>query len=106
MKLALITLILFPILGQAEVSDFNSLINENAKAQKELQTNIENKTIGAVKSLDPAEHKIVVVETESYNVPTSGRTLKFKKEIHQYQAPAQSELKRIAEELKAADRSY
>jgi hypothetical protein len=106
MKLAMITLILFPILGQAEVSDFNSLIDENAKVQRELQTTIQDKTGNSAKALKPTDNKVVVVETESYNVPTSGRTLKFKKELHQYQPPQQNEIKRIAEELKAADREF
>jgi hypothetical protein len=108
MRLAIyiLTLILVPILGQAEVSDFNALIDENSKVQQELQENIEEKTVSTAKALEKPADKVVVVESESYNVPTNGRTLKFKKELHQYRASTKKELNRLAEELKSAEREF
>lgn len=109
MKLAtpfyILTLILIPVLGHAKVSDFNALIDENAKVQTELQNNIQEKTVSTTEVLNKAD-KVVVVEGETYNIPTSGRTLKFKKEMHQFRPSTKKDLNRLAEELKSADREF
>jgi hypothetical protein len=108
MKLAILTLTLIPIMGWAEVSDFNSLINENAKAQRELQHNIEDKTTTVKAELTPKKtiKKTVIVQSESYNVPTNDRALKFNKELHQDQPSNKKELDRLAEEFKSMDREF
>ncbi len=106
MRLATMILILIPVLGQAEVSDFNALIDENSKVQEELQDNIKEKSVSTAKALEKPSEKVVVVESEAYNVPTNGRTLKFKKELHQYRPSTKKDLNRLAEELKSAEREF
>lgn len=104
MKLAIVLLSLVPALGWAGVSDFNALIDENAKVQRELQHNIEEKTTANDKTFNRDE-KTVVVQGEAYSAPASEMTLKFKKES-QFRPSNKKELDRLAEEFKSMDREF
>jgi len=101
----------FASLSQAKVSDFNSLIEDNISAQKELHGQIRKQvkeTQAALQespSVDPAD-MVVDVEKTEYNTPTSEKLLKFKKEKNQRSVSRKKQMDRISQELDDASSSF
>src|SRR4051812_42053149 len=104
MKQALIILTLIPAFSWAKVSDFNSLINENAKAQRELQQHVEQTTASNQVALQAPSDKRLVLEGESYNVQTNKNALRFKKEIVDHRPSTKKTIDQVADEVRAADK--
>lgn len=105
-KQVLITVLsLIPTLGFAKVSDFNALISDNVKAQKELHSTVKN-NIGEARDAVAAEkirQRIVVVENSglSYVAPTKKDLLAFKKEKSHHRASEQKQFERLANEIRS-----
>lgn len=110
----IILVLTFLSFAQAKVEDFNSIINEDIKAQKELhkefKKNIaqENKEVSRQlnEELDSARKKEVIVleNTQSeYIAPSSNQFLKFKKEIKQKAPNLRKNQHRVAKEIKELD---
>lgn len=110
-SLAMVLASVFANIGFAKVSDFNSLINDNISAQKELHGEI-RKQVKATdqafrESLENREASSMVVETElpQINSPTSQKMLKFKKEKKQVTVSPQKQLERVSQEFDDASSS-
>lgn len=91
--------------AQAKLSDFNSIIEENSKAQNELHANLTNnlnETKLAVKE-DSSRQRYLVDSSKSINVPTQKGFLTFAKEKAYYRASEAQAKKRLAEEVDAAE---
>ena len=88
---------------QAKVNDFNSLIEENSKAQKELHTDLKqnlNDTQAAVK----AEKQDYIVEAaDTINSPTKKSFTAYKKAKTDYGPASKIEQKRLALEIESAN---
>ncbi|MFN8790372.1 MAG: hypothetical protein ACK5Y2_02840 [Bdellovibrionales bacterium] len=101
----------FASLSQAKVSDFNTLIEDNISAQKELHGQIRKQvkdTQAALQespSVDPAD-MVVDVERTEYNTPTSEKLLKFKKEKNQRSVSRKKQMDRISQEFNDASSSF
>lgn len=106
--IAVMTLI--PALSFAKISDFDAMINENAKAQTELHTSVKTNLHDAKAGteehkLREARERIVVVENSgvSYNAPTKKDMLAFKKERRLHRASEEKQFDRLANEIRAGD---
>ncbi len=94
-------------LALAKVSDFNSLINENTRSQKELHNSLKQnlevaETEAKQKNIEQTqlEEKYVVENSQStVNVPTSKSFLTFTKEKKYHRPSAAQQQKRLAEEM-------
>ena len=108
MKKAILMILMMSSVVNAKVSDFNSLIDENTAAQKQLHTEVRggvDQTRMALK--DPKDSTVIVDNSnESMNVPTSKNMLRFKKEISEQQAPDKKQQNRLATEFKSADLEF
>ena len=95
---------LIAISATAKVGDFNSLINENSKAQNELHQNLKQdlETTRMAYQHDKVDNFIVDNESNSINVPTTKSFLTFKKEKKYYRASEEQKQKRLAEEMSEA----
>lgn len=104
-NLFLMIAVLAPLASMAKVGDFNSLINENSKAQTELHQNLKQDldTTRMAYKPDPQQKYIVDNEAKTINVPTSKSLLTFKKEKKYYRASEEQKQKRLAEELSEAE---
>lgn len=100
-----IALVLMSQIGQAKVSDFNSLIGENIKSQNVLHKEVNDSMNVVKKELnDSSPQNIVVLEAQSYNVPS--RKMKFKKETKYFQASDEKNMKRMATEVKDSNQGF
>lgn len=89
----------------AKVADFNTLIDENSKAQSELHTNLkENLDLAKTVQRKEVDEKFIVDrENSTITVPTSKKMLTFSKEKKYYRASERQQQKRLAEELNQAE---
>ncbi len=88
---------------QAKVNDFNSLIEENSKAQKELHTDLKqnlNDTQAAVKAV---KQDYIVEAADTINSPTKKSFTAYKKAKTDYRAADKMEQKRLAQEIESAN---
>ena len=92
--------------AQAKLSDFNSLIEENSKAQGELHSALtENMkdTKLAVKQDSEKRDRYLVDTSGTINAPTKKSFLTFAKEKKYYRASEKQAQKRLAVEVDAAE---
>jgi len=103
-----VSLLVTTLSVSAKVGDFNSLINENSKAQKELHQNLKQNLevvqAEAQKSqntpVEQSDEKYVVDRaSDTVNVPTSKSFLTFTKEKKYHRPSEAQQQKRLAEEL-------
>ena len=112
MKYLLLLLILESV-SFAKVQDFNAIINEDIKAQKELhqqfkhQVNLVDENTGTRYQVNKAKTQnnkrdVIVVESNATNyiAPSRKNFLKFKKEIHQKSQNDRKNQHRVANEIK------
>lgn len=101
--------LILPMAAQAEVADFNALINENNKAQATLHeglvTSVEETRL-ALEERAPGEPIVVEVQQHDVNVPTDKKFLRFKKEIVNHQASDGDLKKRLANEFESVDMEF
>lgn len=90
--------------AQAKLSDFNSLIEENSKAQNELHatltTNMNDTKVAVQKE---ARERYLVDTSTTINVPTKKSFLTFSKEKNYYRASEKQAQKRLATEVDSAE---
>ncbi len=89
--------------AQAKVNDFNSLIEENSKAQKELHADLKqnlNDTQAAVK-LEKQDY--IVEATDTINSPTKKSFTVYQKAKTDYGPANKLEQKRLAQEIESAN---
>ncbi|MFZ3229251.1 MAG: hypothetical protein WA160_03515 [Pseudobdellovibrio sp.] len=105
MKVLLITLTFgLALNATAKLSDFNSIIEENSKAQNELHANLTanlNDTKLAVKN--EARDRFLVDSAGAVNVPTKKGFLTFAKEKSYHRASELEAKKRLAQEVDSAE---
>ena len=103
-KQALIILIaLVPAVSFAKVSDFNALITENMNAQSALHNEVQGHVKAAKADSNIRERMVFVENTSgSYNAPTRGDMLAFKKEKTFHRASEQKQFERLATEVNSA----
>lgn len=104
MKRAIIILSMVPTLALASVSNFNEIIAENSRAQREIQQTMKVNDDSTAAAIGPNNDRKVVLENISYNAPTNNKALKFKKEISQRRASNKKEMNRLATELSSMNK--
>lgn len=89
----------------AKVSDFNTIIEENSKAQSALHTNLkDNLELARMAVQKESQEKYIVDRgSDGINVPTNKGLLTFAKEKHFYRASEVEQQKRLAQELSDAE---
>lgn len=105
--IAMLTLVtLVPAMSFAKITDFDALITENSKAQKELHSNLKGNIKEAREEAAQANvrERIVVVENSgtSYNAPTKTDLLAFKKEKRSHRASEEKQFERLANEMRSS----
>jgi hypothetical protein len=116
MKALILSLILslnIAITANAKVQDFNSLISEDTKAQKELHSKLKSqvysqkelearKNIARTKKSAPSESIVFYDESQSTEVaaPSSDKFFRYKKELKQKSTNPRKNQHRVAKELK------
>lgn len=112
MKTTMICLsLLVSFAAQAKVQDFNSLIDENVAAQRELYKEVKTRTEETRTALNPVEVEekntvIVGTPNEPVNVPTNKNFLRFSKETVNHQAESKELEDRVANEFKSVDMEF
>lgn len=110
----IILILTFLNFAQAKVEDFNSIINEDIKAQKELHKEFKKNIVQENKEapqqfnegLDSVRKKEVIVLENTQNeyiAPSNNQLLKFKKEIKQKSPNSRKNQHRVAKEIKELD---
>lgn len=95
---------LVPTMGFAKISDFNAMISENVKSQKDLHSmikhNVHEAQVAAQTQEDKRE-KIVLIDNnvETYNAPSRKGLTVFEKEKTFHRASENRQLDRIATEV-------
>ena len=108
MKATLLTVSLvlgFSFMAQAKLSNFNSLIAENSKAQNELHADLKdklNETFVAVQLEKRDRYLVDSAADQSINVPTSKNFLTYNKEKTYFRPSEAQAKKRLAQELDSA----
>lgn len=111
MKTMILTLsLMIGAAASAKVADFNSIIGENVRAQRQLYKEVKAQSEETREALaeTPGEKTQVVVETpgDAIHVPTSKQFMKFRKETVNHQAKEKEMEKRLANEFKSVDREF
>lgn len=105
MKLVLVLLsVVLGVSAQAKLSDFNSIIDDNARAQNQLHANLTNnlkETKIAVQK--ESKERFVVDSSGTINVPTGKKFLTFAKEKNFFRASEKLADKRLAAEVDSAE---
>ncbi|MFN3455039.1 MAG: hypothetical protein ACK41T_08780 [Pseudobdellovibrio sp.] len=88
--------------------DFNSIINENMKAQNELHTQVKesvNNSRLAAQKMKVEDETLVIADTESevINVKTSKDILTYEKEKKYVKPSSKTNNKRLAQELNSSE---
>lgn len=95
--------------ASAKVSDFNSIIEENTQAQKQLYKEVRkesDETRTALVIPDEGHNTYVETPGDAVNVPTSKKFLRFSKETVRHDARSKDLEKRLANEFKAMDSEF
>ncbi|MBC7740814.1 MAG: hypothetical protein H7061_01360 [Bdellovibrionaceae bacterium] len=89
----------------AKVADFNTIIEENTKAQASLHTSLkDNLELARMAVQRESQEKYIVDRaSDGINVPTNKGFLKFAKEKSSYRASESVQQKRLAQELSEAE---
>ncbi len=94
------------LVAQAKVSDFNALIGENIKSQKQLLKEVRSDALAdqktAVVKVSDESSQTVAEESNEVNVPTNKAMLKFAKEQNNSKISKKSK-ERLAKEFKQMD---
>lgn len=113
MKTKLLTLVVamvIPAISSAKVEDFNAMINENAQAQTQLHNELKEQITETrqAQAKAPKKEMIAVSDdvTNSVISPTKKSLLTFQKESVHYRPSEEKQMQRLANEIKAADRSF
>lgn len=109
---ALIFTLVIGLSVSAKVEDFNSLISEDTKAQKELHTKLKTqvysknelearKNVVRTKKTESRETVVFYDEAQTeFAAPSSDKYFRFKKETKQKRANPRKNQHRVAKELK------
>lgn len=101
-----------PAVSSAKVEDFNAMINDNIKAQQTLQNELRDQTDAThqAQNVEPRKTQdlmdIADTAPESVNSRTKESTVTFEKEMVHYRPSEERQMKRLANEIKAADSAY
>lgn len=112
MKTTLLSLVLammIPAISSAKVEDFNAMINENSQAQIQLRNDLREQMGSTREAQVKAPKEIIEVASEygdSFNSPTKKSMMTFDKETIHYRASESKQMKRLATEIKAADKAF
>ncbi len=90
--------------AQAKLNDFNSLIEENSKAQKELHADLKQnlETTQAAVAVETKD-RYIVDASDTFNSPTRKNFLTYRKAKTDYRTAAKAAQKRLAQEINSAD---
>lgn len=92
--------------AQAKLNDFNTIIEENSKAQGQLHKDLSEKLNETRVAVQGERRQQFLVDSKvenSINVPTEKGFLTFSKEKNYYRASESQEQKRLAQELESAE---
>ncbi len=102
--------IFIPALGFGKISQFNEMISENLKEERQLHAQIKGEITGEGVTIDDnsKQDRFVVVERESvsYDSPTKKELLRFKKEKKTYAASRKKQVERLATEIRDSSESF
>ena len=102
-------LLLLSALSNAKVADFNELISENSKSQKQLHSEVKLRIQESRETAELAagtkSDRLVIVEgvDSNYAVPTNKDLLVFEKEKNFHRHSEKKQMKRFATEISNLD---
>lgn len=107
--LSLLIVMTIPVSSFAKVEDFNAMINESEKAQTQLRNDLQGQVESTrlAQSKGPKEILQIASEIgENVNTPTKRSLLTYEKEMVHYRPSEARQMHRLANEIKAADKSF
>lgn len=108
--LSLVVAMTIPAISSAKVEDFNAMISENSQAQTQLHADLKEQISETRQAQMKAPKKELISVADdhgnSINSPTKKSLLTFQKEAVHYRASEEKQMQRLANEIKAADRSF
>lgn len=91
-------------LASAKLSDFNTLIEENSRAQNELHSDLKQNMMETEVAVTQEKRERFLVDTSGvYNSPTRKGFLTYKKGKINYKASLKEAQKRLAQEIDSAE---
>ena len=91
--------------GFAKVTGFNSLIDDNVAAQKELHAELTTQ-VGEPKFEKSKTATFVDLPSSAVNSPTNKKSMRFRKEIVEHANSDRKSSQRLANELKSAEMAF
>jgi len=107
--LSLVVAMMIPAISSAKVEDFNAMINESNNAQTQLRNELkENMDETHQAQLHDKKDAVEVAGAFDSTVisPTKAVFTTFDKEMVHYRPSEDKQMNRIANEIKAADKSF
>jgi hypothetical protein len=106
--LSLVVAMMIPAISSAKVEDFNAMINENQNAQMQLRNELKEQMNETRQAQMPKKEMIEVAGAfdSSVNTPTKKALTTYDKEMVHYRPSEEKQTKRLANEIKAADKSF
>lgn len=107
--LSLVVAMIIPAVSSAKVEDFNAMINENQNAQMQLRQELKeqmNETRQAQVNSRKEMIEVAGAFDSSVNSPSKKSLTTFDKEMVHYRPSEEKQMKRLANEINAADLSF
>lgn len=106
--LSLVVAMMIPAISSAKVEDFNAMINENQNAQMQLRNELKEQMNETRQAQMPKKEMIEVANAfdSSVNAPTKKSMTTYEKEMVHYRPSEEKQMNRLANEIKAADKSF
>ncbi len=107
--LSLVVAMMIPAISSAKVEDFNAMINENQNAQMQLRNELKEQMSDTHQAQLNAKKETVEVAGAfdgNVNSPSKKSLTTFEKEMVHYRPSEAKQIKRLANEINAADMSF
>lgn len=107
--LSLVVAMIIPAVSSAKVEDFNAMINENQNAQMQLRAELKEQMYETRQAQSNAKKEMVEVAgafDSNVNSPSKKSLTTFEKEMVHYRPSETKQMKRLANELNAADFNF
>lgn len=106
--LSLVVAMMIPAISSAKVEDFNAMINESNQAQTQLRNELKGQ-MNETRQAQMKPKEVVEVASDfgnNFNSPTKKSMTTYEKEMVHYRPSEEKQMNRLANEIKAADKSF
>jgi len=106
--LSLVVAMMIPAISSAKVEGFNAMINENETAQIQLRNELKHQLRETRQAQKPKSGAFEVANAfdSTVNSPTKKSFTTYEKEMVHYRPSEAKQMKRFANEIKAADKAF